>query len=181
MNIFYLNRDPVICAKEHCDKHVVKMCIEYAQLLSTAHRVLDGELYYGTTKNGRKIKRWKHDVSEMEDNLMKASHVNHPSNIWTRSGKNNYNWLVLMWKELLKEYTLRYEKKHGCEKYIKYLENPPRNIPNGDFTDPPQAMPVDYKGKDAVLAYKKYYILDKSYFAKWKKRNIPEWFVVNKT
>ena len=43
MNIFYLSEDPVQCAKWHCDKHVTKMIIEYAQLLSTAHRVLDGE------------------------------------------------------------------------------------------------------------------------------------------
>ena len=30
------NEDPRIAAQEHCDKHVVKMCVEYAQqLLST--------------------------------------------------------------------------------------------------------------------------------------------------
>jgi len=57
MNVFYLDRDPVTAAKMHCDKHVVKMIIEYAQLMSTAHRVLDGKMYYGLTKNGRKIKR----------------------------------------------------------------------------------------------------------------------------
>jgi len=42
MNIFYLHKDPDICASYHCDKHVLKMIIEYAQLLSTAHRMLDG-------------------------------------------------------------------------------------------------------------------------------------------
>jgi hypothetical protein len=47
MNIFYLDEDPKICAQYHCDKHVVKMIIEYAQLLSTAHRVLDGFEGYG--------------------------------------------------------------------------------------------------------------------------------------
>jgi hypothetical protein len=40
MNIFYLSDDPVQCAKWHCDQHVTKMILEYAQLLSTAHRVL---------------------------------------------------------------------------------------------------------------------------------------------
>ena len=43
MNIFYLHKDPEISAKMHCDKHVVKMIIEYAQLMSTAHRILDGD------------------------------------------------------------------------------------------------------------------------------------------
>ena len=42
MNIFYLDENPKKCAKYHCDKHVVKMIIEYAQLLSTAHRLCDG-------------------------------------------------------------------------------------------------------------------------------------------
>ena len=59
MNIFFLDRNPEICAQMHCNKHVVKMIIEYAQLMSTAHRVLDGIEYYGRTKNNRKIKRWK--------------------------------------------------------------------------------------------------------------------------
>ena len=45
MNIFYLDHHTQRCANQHCDKHVVKMIIEYAQLLSTAHRVIDGIPY----------------------------------------------------------------------------------------------------------------------------------------
>jgi hypothetical protein len=58
MNIFYLDPNPKICAEMHVDKHVCKMVIEYAQLLSTTHRVLDGEMYIGKTVNNRNIKRW---------------------------------------------------------------------------------------------------------------------------
>ena len=36
MNLFYVHEDPTTCAELHCDKHVVKMIIEYGQLLSTA-------------------------------------------------------------------------------------------------------------------------------------------------
>ena len=43
MNIFYLDHDPKICAEMHLDKHSSKMMVEYAQLMSTAHRVLDGK------------------------------------------------------------------------------------------------------------------------------------------
>ena len=111
MNVFYLDRDPVTAAKMHCDKHVVKMIIEYAQLMSTAHRVLDGEMYYGLTKNGRKIKRWKLN-SNMEDILYKASHINHPSAIWARQSNNNYNWLYCLFTALCDEYTHRYGKVH---------------------------------------------------------------------
>ena len=69
MNIFYLDEKPQSCAELHCDKHVVKMIIEYAQLLSTCHRVLDGKEYYDKTANGRRIKRWKMDDPRMESSL----------------------------------------------------------------------------------------------------------------
>jgi hypothetical protein len=84
MNIFYLNYNPVICAQEHCDKHVVKMIVEYAQLLSTAHRVLDGIGYVELSANNRKVKRFKLDEPR-ESSLYKACHINHPSAVWTRS------------------------------------------------------------------------------------------------
>ena len=81
MNIFYLNHDPKICAQMHNDSHCSKMIIEYAQLMSTAHRYLDGEQYYGKTANGRKIARWKLN-SDLEHILYKASHIKHPSGIY---------------------------------------------------------------------------------------------------
>ena len=105
MNIFYLDRKPQPCAEMHLDKHVVKMIIEYAQLMSTAHRVLDGEEYYDKTANGRKIKRWRMDDVDYENGLMKASHVNHPSGVWVRASEENYKWLDQMWLHLLDEYT----------------------------------------------------------------------------
>ena len=67
MNIFYLDNHTHRCAKQHCDKHVVKMIIEYAQLMSTAHRVLDGDPYEGRTANGRRIARWKHPLETMKN------------------------------------------------------------------------------------------------------------------
>ena len=94
MNIFYLHKDPeIISAKMHCDKHVVKMIIEYAQLMSTAHRILDGDEYEGRTKIGRRIRRWKHLNKNVENTIYKASHINHPSAVWTRESVANYIWL----------------------------------------------------------------------------------------
>jgi len=178
MNTFYLDHKPSTSAQMHCDKHVCKMVIEYAQLMSTAHRVLDGEMYYGLTKNGRKIKRWKLEDPVMEEGLMKASHVNHPSNLWIRSSNNNYNWLFEMWIELLKEYALRYGRQHACENYIDLLRTPPKNIEVGYKTQPPQAMPDDVKVKgDSVTAYRQYYNKYKKDFATWKVRPQPDWYL----
>ena len=79
MNVFFLDKTPTTCAQYHNDKHVVKMVIEYAQLLSTAHRVLDGQQYWDKTKNGRRIKRYRMFNKYLDTNLYLAAHVNHPS------------------------------------------------------------------------------------------------------
>ena len=72
MNKLNLHEDPEVSAKMHCEKHVVKMIIEYAQLMSTAHRMLDGVEYEDKTKNGRRIRRWKHPNANVENTLYKA-------------------------------------------------------------------------------------------------------------
>jgi hypothetical protein len=177
MNIFYLDPDPSTCAKMHLDKHVVKMIIEYAQLMSTAHRMLDGEQYIDKTANNRNIKRWRMKDELSEKTLYKASHVNHPSNIWVRQSKENYRWLYRMWFYLLQEYTYRYGKRHACEKLMGALYLDPVNIPKGIFTEPTPAMPDEYKVRnDSVTSYHNYYIHDKVRFAKWTKRQMPSWF-----
>ncbi len=135
MNIFYLDRNPQICAEMHLDKHVVKMIIEYAQLMSTAHRVLDGEEYYDLTANNRKIKRWRLK-DDREAKLMKASHVNHPSAVWVRQSKENYVWLYQMWVCLLQEYTYRYGKNHACARLIDTLAEIPHNLQEKPFSEP---------------------------------------------
>jgi hypothetical protein len=179
VNIFYLNKDPKICAQEHCDKHVVKMIIEYAQLLSTAHRVCDGDMYYGKTANGRNIKRWRLPDGR-EQVLYKASHINHPSAIWARKTNNNYNWLYCLFVELCEEYTYRYGKVHETDRKLRNaLSVPPRNIEVGYLTQMPQAMPEHCKMPNPIDAYKNYYIKEKVDFAKWTKRNDPRWYNAN--
>jgi len=177
VNIFYLHNDPQTCAEMHVDKHVVKMIIEYAQLMSTAHRVLDGDEYLDRTANNRKIKRWFHPNPGYDSGLMKASHVNHPSGVWCRTNKENYQWLYDLWVCLLEEYTHRYGKIHACEKYNRFLMVPPHNIPNGKFYPPTPAMPDDCKIGDVLLSYRKYYIDYKNRFANWKNRERPDWYV----
>ena len=176
MNIFYLHEDPIQNAKWHIDKHIVKMPIEYAQLMSTAHRLLDGEMYIGKTAIGRNIKRWKlHD--EREDILYKASHINHPSAIWVRESIENYFEMYKLYMAVLSEFTNRYGKVHGSSKPSIALIRPPSNIPMVKGTQLPQCMPEMCKVKNnPILAYRNYYIVEKNSFASWKNREIPEWF-----
>jgi hypothetical protein len=180
MNIFYLDKDPKVCATMHCDKHVVKMIIEYAQLLSTAHRVLDGVSKNVLTKSNRKYTTWIHPTPLMETTLYKSTMRNHPSAIWARQSLSHYVYLKELWKNLCAEYTYRYGKVHiTYTKLIDVLEVNPTNIPNVTFFDPPPAMshfPLCIVPNNSLHSYYNYYIVAKNYFAKWTKRPIPEWY-----
>lgn len=177
MNIFFLSSDAGDCARQHCDKHVVKMIVEYAQLMSTAHRLLDGTPYKGKTANtGRSVVRWMLP-DERENHVYLAGHVNHPSGVWTRESKDNYKWLYSLWLELMAEYTFRYGKQHACTKLVPYLVNTPNNICDIGLTTVPQCMPDEYKvAGDTIAAYKNFYCGSKSRFAAWTKREAPSWY-----
>lgn len=175
MNIFYLDENTTTCAKFHNDKHVVKMILEYAQLLSTAHRVLDGEEYVDDS-SGRKMKRWKLNEPEMENSLYKATHINHPSAVWARESNNNYNWLYCLWHDLMAEYTYRYGRVHACDKLRGVLARTPKNIPVSYLTQPTPAMPDEYKVQnDSLTSYRNYYRHGKAHLNSWKNRPIPAW------
>ncbi len=168
MNIFYLDKDPVIAAKMMCDKHVVKMILESAQMLSTAVRVQSGD------ERADKL------------GLYKMSHKNHPSSIWVRQSYFNFMWLYKHMIALMEEYTYRYDKHHATERLIEPLYNSfyGEIYPFGDnleiFTDPPQCMPEICKGGDTVSAYQTYYILEKAKIATWNnKRSAPKWWKDN--
>lgn len=175
MNIFYLDHDTKKCAEMHVDKHCVKMILEYAQLLSTTHRILDGQERKELTEKGRSVKRWVLSDGR-NDTLYSATHVNHPSAGWTRHTIANYNWLFRMFIDLMREYTYRYGKIHSCARLIPYLKNPPTNIPDGEFTPPWRAMPDEFKvDGDTIQSYRNYYLGAKSSMFSWKKRNTPDW------
>lgn len=182
MNIFYLDNDPKQCAEWHLDKHVSKMCVEYAQLLSTAHRVLDGEEYVGLSKNGRRVKRWKLS-DNVENTIYKSCHVSHPSAIWVRESTQHYYWLYNLWCELHKEFQYRYEKDHSSFVLLsELLKKAPENLKDTGFVEPPQAMkqfPQCMVKGDSIKAYKNFYIEAKKTFATWKKRNVPDWYILN--
>lgn len=177
MNIFVLDNDPVIAAKYMCDKHVVKMIVETAQMLSTAHRYLDGTEYIDKTATGRKVKRYKHPDHYVDEMLCKAVMINHPCTKWTIETNSNYLWLVRHGFSLLEEYRNRYDNIHSMQDLFSYhLMWQPYNIKRDELTPFAQAMPDKYKSSDAVEAYRNYYIHEKARFARWKNKNIPVWF-----
>jgi hypothetical protein len=142
MNIFYLSEDPNEAAKYMYNKHVVKMILESAQLLCTAHIISDGEA---------------------ADVPYKATHKNHPSAIWARESVSNYIWLYDHMIALGNEYTRRYGKKHlTILKCSGALCKAPNNVTKVDLTPMPQCMPDQYKVPgNSVEAYWNYYEAEK--------------------
>jgi hypothetical protein len=187
MNIFYLDHCPQKCAEYHVDKHVVKMILEYCQLLSTAHRILDGKETIAESKTGRKVKRWILP-DERETVLYSATHVNHPSAVWCRETAGNYHWLYKLLTSLCTEYTYRYGKVHKCQEtgLVDALQFAPLKIDSQDpFSGPTPAMPDHCKVPgDSLKSYRNYYIMEKQRMWSWKgkinKREVPpfmkEWF-----
>ncbi|CAB4174630.1 hypothetical protein UFOVP961_66 [uncultured Caudovirales phage] len=157
MNIFYLDKDIDKCVQAHCDKHVVKMILEYAQLLSSVHHMTDPK-------------------AEQILCLYKLTHKNHPDAVWARSSLGNYEYLYSLAILLGEEYTYRYNRVH---KSIYMLEDMPypSYLPEGKFTEPPKCVHDDFKNiEDTVEAYRSYYNRDKAHFCVWTNRSTPEWF-----
>lgn len=137
MNIFYIQEDPILAAKDLCDQHILKMGIESAQMLCTAHWLTGNEAPY------------------------KKAHVNHPSTIWTRLSIQHYNWLVEHARGIFSEYTERYKKIHKTEAVLKWLDANRPKLPDQGFIPPPQCMPDELKNENTVKAYRDFYIYDK--------------------
>lgn len=152
MNIFYLHRDPVKAAQIQYDKHVVKMILESAQMLCTAHHV------YGNP----------------DDVPYKQAHLNHPSTIWARRSRTTYMWLYDHMIALGKEYTKRYGKEHlTIIKCRDFLSTPPVHIQGDEWVEPPQCMPDQYKVPGcSITAYWNYYEGEKYSVASKKEKLI---------
>ena len=182
MNIFVLDNNPVTAAQSQCDKHVVKMIVESAQMLSTAHRILDGYVEKRPSKSGKRmVECFIHPDQCMEESLYKAVHRNHPCTLWTMESKENYSWHYKHFCALIDEYTYRYNKNHGTEKLRRVLEKFPENIPEIGRTPFRLAMannPECMALSDPVKAYRAFYETKQHRFRMvWTKRNVPKWFV----
>lgn len=151
MNIFFVNRDPIVSAQQLVDKHVVKMPLETAQLLCSAFP--QGVAPYRRT------------------------HYNHPSAIWTRQSKQNYIWLIKHGLALCEEYTHRYGKTHKSQAVILWCKDNLSSLEfnSEDFNDPPACMPDECKTGDSVASYQNYYRTHKSYIYNWTNRIKPDW------
>lgn len=177
----------MLAAQSQCDKHVVKMVVESAQMLSTAHRLLDGKMRVVTRKNIdtgkiRKAKIWQMDDAGLDSDLYGAVHTGHPCTIWTMESFDNYIWHYRHFVALCDEYTHRYGKKHATDSKLRnVLKWAPLNIPDvgpTQFKLAMQSNPECMNPADPVASYRAFYQTKQGRFKMtWTKRVRPDWFV----
>ena len=158
MNIFYIDSDPKVAARQLVDDHIRKMQIESAQMLCTTF--------------------WHYGI----DAPYKKAHYNHPSTKWVRESMDHVSWLLYHGLEICKEFKIRYGKEHATKKVLLWVRDHLHllvgKIPYNGFTPPPQCMPDEYKQTDTIKAYRDFYIKDKLGIKKLnynKLNNTPEW------
>jgi hypothetical protein len=155
VNIFYFSRNVTTCARQHCDQHVVKMLLEYTQMLSCACRVSGLDVGYRVT------------------------HRNHPVNVWLRASIEHWRWLRRLEEALHGEWQWRFghppEKHHPSYDVATGLPDPP--LPEAGWDAPPQCMPDEYKRRTTIQGYREFYRRAKAAFATWTRRTPPRWMV----
>tara|TARA_R100000234_G_scaffold33319_1_gene19597 strand:- start:773 stop:1279 length:507 start_codon:yes stop_codon:yes gene_type:complete len=168
MNIFALHKDPAVAAEMQCDKHIVKMPLETAQMMASAMR--------------------RQGATDIDMPLNKSgmpygnAHPHHPCTLWAGELRSNFRWLAKHGLALCAEYTTRYGKVHACQQAILHMTRFEEYFPGkGSVRHSPfaQAMPDEFKMPNAIDAYRRYYLTDKAKIAKWNRgRPAPDWWTV---
>jgi len=152
MNIFVLDRDPMVAARYHCDKHVPKMVLETAQMLCTARHIHGLDAQY------------------------KRAYEKHPCTQWVATSRDNFMWTWCLGIGLGLEYERRFDKTHKSFEVIKGCTKGLDDMSASGMTPFAQAMPDEYKCDDPVDAYRAYYVGEKSSFARWERSEVPSWW-----
>lgn len=160
MNIFFLSADPEECARWHVDKHVVKMLLEYCQILYTVHWLTGNPL---------------------PATAYKPTHKHHPSVLWAAANRKHYIWLTCLAQAVHEEYQFRYgPRSHACKPHVDWLAaNIPPALPSLPWQPPTPAMPDEFKvADDSIQSYRAFYRGAKSAkgIMSYTGRKFPSWY-----
>lgn len=172
MNVFCVDRDPKYAARALCDQHAVKMPLEQCQMFSM---VLDNNMkeQYRSDKPSKTLGSPGYP----------PNHVKHPCTKWMMESRGNYRWAVKHLREMFLEYTRRFGKRHKLEGLVMVYEAQEQYL---EFDKEQQTEFVQaitdksLHNQDPVIAYRNYYNIEKSRFARWKMGNVPEWYTPGK-
>ena len=163
VNFFYLDKDPKKCAKYYCNKHILKIPIEIAQILSKIHYELKSKI----------------DYSKIYKNSTVVKNTIGPY-CWIKESLDNYMWANKLGLELINEYKFRYNKtEHKTECILQYLYDNPPNLPKISETKFKGTNKYDmfqYISNDPIICARYNYAEMKCINDKWNKDGPPDWF-----
>lgn len=159
MQLFVLSKHPDLAPECLADVHVVKMCLETAQILSTI---------------------WDSKGMPLLEGMPKPYNSNHPV-IKAIDTPWKLNWVLLYNVNLQAEYTMRFGKDHKYTRLVDaYMEglydyNSNYDITGYDFSK--NFKDFQTNNTYVVGAYRAYYKFKKSKIKRWKytKRKEPFW------
>lgn len=164
MNLFVLDIDPITCARAHYDRHLGKMALEAAQMLSTAH--------------------WERDDGSFRHfgDIYLPTHENHPCNVWVRERGSNYLWTHMLATALADEWQHRFGWEHAVVDVLRYLSYAPACLEAtvGLPRNFALAIPSYYADRrappdEAVALYRRYYAVEKAHLRYYTDREEPTW------
>jgi hypothetical protein len=164
VNFFYLDKDPIQCAKYYCNKHILKIPIEIAQILSKIHHELEtGVDYCKIYKNSQVVKNTLGPYC------------------WIKQSYDNYIWTSKLGLALINEYKIRYNKDtHKSEPILKYLANNPPKLPKIGITRFIGTNKYDmfqYISNDPIICGRYNYVEMKCKNDKWNIHGPPNWYI----
>jgi hypothetical protein len=182
MNIFVTDEDPVLAARDLCDKHVrSKMQIEGAIMLAHAfpQEVLDHPLT-PKTKTGKSRRSGK-------------GYAKHQCSIWARETKENFMWLVNHTLEQFEERMYRWpaSNEHFTKEFIVWCSKNLHYTTIEKTSLTPFAVAIsddcvcrkvidNFDELSVIEKYRAYIIYDKD-FAAWTKRKVPSWYTLSQS
>lgn len=173
MNIFVLDTDITKAVQAHCDTHCSKMILESAQMLSTASHVASGKLKLFTKPNGRGGCTVKGTLPFIYKPDIR--HMFHPCTVWAYSSRECFDWLVEFALKLNEEKIYRTGKSHASSEVVRACAKYYKGLPDIGILPFAQAMPEQYRRRNAVKAYRSYYIECKAHLLDYTRRKPPEW------
>jgi hypothetical protein len=163
VNFFYLDKDPKKCAKYYCNKHILKIPIEIAQILSKIHYELNSKI----------------DYSKIYKNSSVVKNTLGPY-CWIKESLDNYFWASKLGLELINEYKIRYNKtEHKTESILQYLYKNPPNLPKVKGTKFKGTNKYDmfqFVSDDPIICAQYNYAEMKCINDKWNEDGPPDWF-----
>ncbi len=156
MKLIILDENPKKAAEYHCDQDLNYAVLNATQILSNI-----------LSANG------------IQSAPYKPRDLNNPINLWARTSRNNFEWLLDFALALNYEFTLRNNKTHKCTNAIMECKKYLTVLKFDQIKETPfiNDLPEEYKLNNTVDCYRAHMFFTKKGRASWNRNKKPWWWM----